>query len=200
MRLLALATTNRHKAREIAAILGPLGYEVLVPGHLPPVEETGETFAENARRKAAETARHLARPVLADDSGLVVPALGGKPGVRSARFAGPGATAAQNNALLVRHLEAAGLVDPEAAFVCAVALADPAGEILVETEGRVEGVLRWPAKGEGGFGYDPLFHLPDLDRRMAELTAKEKNQRSHRGRALTDLARRLADLPDSLFV
>jgi XTP/dITP diphosphohydrolase len=189
---IALATTNRHKAEEIRAILEGSGIEVVVPDGLPTVVETGDTFAENAYRKAWSAARHLGMPALADDSGLVVEALGGAPGVRSARYAGPEADAARNNALLVERLEALGASDPPAAFVCHAVVVDPEGQTVAEAEGRVEGVIRWPGAGRAGFGYDPLFHHPPSGRRFAELRPEEKNAISHRGRALRALARRLA--------
>jgi XTP/dITP diphosphohydrolase len=192
-RVLHLATTNAHKAAEIAAILAPFGIEVRVPDRLPDVEETGETFAENARLKARSAAAFLGAPCLADDSGLVVPALDGAPGVRSARFAGPDATDAANNALLVKRLEAIGARDPEAAFVCHAVVAAPDGRVLAEAEARVEGVLRWPPRGGGGFGYDPLFHHPPSGRRLAELDAAAKNAVSHRGAALRAIAQRLLE-------
>ena len=191
--VLVLATTNAHKAREIAQILAAVGIDVRVPDRLPPVEETGATFAENARLKAASAAAHTGLPALADDSGLVVPALGGEPGVHSARFSGEGATAASNNALLVERLEAAGARDPEAAFVCHAVVVAPDGRLVAEAEGRVEGRIRWPARGEGGFGYDPLFHHPESGCRLSELTAEAKNAISHRGRALRALAAKLAE-------
>jgi XTP/dITP diphosphohydrolase len=187
-----LATTNRHKAAEIAEILAPLGFEVALAASLPEVDETGETFAENARLKARSAAAFLGEPALADDSGLVVPALGGVPGVRSARYAGPRATDMANNARLVAELVAQRLVDPPAAFVCVAVVAAPGGEILAEAEGRVEGVLRWPARGSGGFGYDPLFHHPPSGRRLSELSPEEKNAVSHRGQAVRRVARALA--------
>jgi XTP/dITP diphosphohydrolase len=189
---LHLATTNRHKAEEVRAILEPLGVEVVLPERLPPVAEDGATFGANAEKKAVSAARHLGAPALADDSGLVVPLLGGEPGVLSARYAGPGATDADNNALLVRKLEALRARDPEASFVCHVVVAAPDGSIVARAEDRVTGVLRWPPLGRGGFGYDPLFHLPALDKRFAELSPSEKNRLSHRGRALRRLASMLA--------
>ena len=193
MRTLTVATTNRHKAREIAEILEPLGFEILSPDDLPEVVEDGATFAENARKKAVESAAFLGVPALADDSGLVVEVLDGAPGIRSARFAGPSATSADNNALLIERLEALGVVDPKAAFVCHAVVADPDGRIVAEATGRVEGVLRWPGAGGGGFGYDPLFHHPPSDCRFSELPPGRKNEVSHRGRALRALAAALAD-------
>jgi XTP/dITP diphosphohydrolase len=192
-RRLLLATTNRHKAAEVEAILRPLGFAVDVPGALPPVEEDAPTFLGNATKKAAAAARRFGRPALADDSGLVVEALGGEPGVRSARYAGEGASDAENNARLLETLAARGLVDPPAAFVCAAVLVAPDGRVLAAAEGRVEGVVRAPPRGSGGFGYDPLFHYvgpehPAPGRRFAELSRAEKDAVSHRGRAFRALA------------
>jgi XTP/dITP diphosphohydrolase len=186
------ASTNRHKAAEARAILGPLGYEVVVPDRLPPVEEDGATFAANAEKKARSAAAALGLPALAEDSGLVVEALGGEPGVRSARYAGEGATDERNNALLVERLEARGLVDPAAAFVCHAVLVAPDGSVIARAEGRVEGVVRWPPRGAHGFGYDPLFHHPPSGVRLAELPPERKNAVSHRGRALRAVAEALA--------
>ena len=192
-RVLFVASTNAHKAREIAEILEPLGFTIRAPASLPDVVEDGDSFAANARKKAVECAAALGEPALADDSGLEVEALGGAPGIRSARFAGDDATSEDNNALLIERLEALGVVDPKAAFVCHAVVAAPDGRILAEATGRVEGVLRWPAAGGGGFGYDPLFHHPPSGCRFSELPAGRKNDVSHRGRALRALARRLAD-------
>ena len=189
--VILVATTNAHKAEEIGAILAPLGYEVRRPDDLPDVVEDGLTFRDNARLKAIAAAAHFGVPALADDSGLVVDALEGEPGVHSARYSGPDATAATNNALLVECLTALGVRDPAARFVCHVVLASPEGEILAEAEGRVEGVIRWPAAGDGGFGYDPYFFHPPSGARLSELSAAQKNAVSHRGRALRELAARL---------
>jgi XTP/dITP diphosphohydrolase len=183
-----LATTNAHKAREVAAILAPFGVLVEVPPALPPVEETGSTFAENAYAKAASAARATGRPALADDSGLVVAALGGDPGVRSARYAGAGATDARNTARLLAETAARGLVDPTAAFVCHAVLVAPDGTVLARAEERVEGVVRGPPRGANGFGYDPVFHFrgpgaPPEGCRFAELAPAAKDAVSHRGRA-----------------
>ena len=190
-RLLYVATGNPHKVEEIQAILGPLGFEVRRPDGLEDVDETGATFRDNAILKAAAAARALGAAVLADDSGLAVDVLDGAPGVRSARYAGPDATDADNNRKLVETLEARETVDPEAAFVCYVVVVSPDGTVIAEAEGRVEGVIRWPARGDGGFGYDPLFHHPASGCRMAELSPEQKNALSHRGNALRLLAERL---------
>jgi len=191
---LLLATTNAHKAGEIRAILAPLGIEVRRPDALGEVIEDGATFRANACIKARAAAAQWGVPALADDSGLVVDVLHGAPGIHSARYAGPNATAEENNALLVRRLKALQAVDPTARFLCHVVLASPAGSILAEAEGCVEGLLRWPAAGRGGFGYDPHFFHPPSGVRLSELNAAEKNAVSHRGRALRALAAQLTRL------
>jgi XTP/dITP diphosphohydrolase len=192
-RRIVVATGNAHKAQEIRAILAPLGIEVEMPESLPDTPEPFPTFAGNAIFKAGVASTLLGSVVLADDSGLVVDALGGEPGVRSARYAGPDATDAENNRLLVERLAAIGAQDPTAAFVCHVAVVGH-GRVLAQAEGRVEGVIRWPAKGGGGFGYDPLFHHPESGCRLSELTAEQKNAISHRGRALRALAKKLESI------
>ena len=196
-----IATGNAHKVREMTAILDALSLVALAPPSLPHVEETGETFAENARIKARAAADFLGAWALSDDSGLSVECLGGAPGVRSARFAldhgcGSESDARQtrdtaNNELLVQRLKMLGVRDPAAAFVCHVALAAPGGEIVAQAEGRVEGVIRWPLRPDGGFGYDPLFHHVASNKRFSELTPERKNAISHRAVALRLLAEML---------
>jgi XTP/dITP diphosphohydrolase len=193
MRLL-LATTNKHKAREIAAILAPLGIDVETPERLPHVVEDGETFAANALLKAASAAKATGRAAIADDSGIVVPALDGEPGVYSARYAGPDATDEQNTARLLAEVARRGLVDPAAQFVCHAVLAAPDGRVLASAQERVEGVVRGPPRGGNGFGYDPVFHHvcprhPPPGCRFSELTPAEKDAESHRGKAFRALAR-----------
>ena len=195
---LLLATTNRHKAREIAAILAPLGIETEVPAALPPVVEDGETFLENATKKAASAAAATGRVAIADDSGLVVAALRGAPGVHSARYAGPAATDEQNVAKLLAECAARGLVDPKAAFVCAAVCCDAKGTVLAAAEGRVEGVVKGPPRGRFGFGYDPVFHHvgplhPPPGVRFADLEPAQKDAVSHRGIAFRALAALLLD-------
>ena len=195
---LVLATTNRHKAREIAAILSPLGIDVDVPASLPPVEEDGATFLENATKKAASAAAATGRRAIADDSGIVVAALGGAPGVRSARYAGPAARDEENVAKLLAECAAHGLVDPVAAFVCAAVCCDPSGAVVAAAEGRVEGVVRGPPRGRFGFGYDPVFHHagpahPAPGVRFADLAPAQKDAISHRGLAFRALAALLLD-------
>ncbi len=191
MRLL-LATTNRHKAREIAAILAPYGIDVEVPPALPPVVEDGETFEANAYKKALSAARATGRVAAADDSGLAVAALGGAPGVHSARYAGDGATDEANTAKLLAEVARRGLVDPAAAFVCHAVVVAPDGTVVARAEARVEGVVRGPPRGGNGFGYDPVFHLisaryPAPGVRFAELPPAEKDAISHRGQAFRAL-------------
>jgi XTP/dITP diphosphohydrolase len=198
---IVFATTNPGKAREAAAILAPFDVVLERPEGLPPVEEDGATFAENARKKAASAARATGRPALAEDSGLVVPALGGDPGVRSARYAGPGASDARNVARLLEEVAAQGLVDPPAAFVCRAVVARPDGTPLFEAEGSVWGVVRGPPRGANGFGYDPVFHWTGLGSppggvRFAELDPERKNAVSHRATALRAIGHLLAPPAD----
>lgn len=188
---LLFATTNPHKAREIAEILGPLGVRVLglaeLAQDLPEPVEDGATFEDNARIKAVAYARAVGMACLADDSGLEVDALGGAPGVHSARYAGVGATRVErdqaNNEKLVRELRARGHVDRAARFVCALCLVDAAGHVLFETRGTFAGVIVDEPRGENGFGYDPHLYLPDVQKTSAELRSEEKHARSHRGAA-----------------
>lgn len=204
-RRVLLATTNRHKAREIAAILVGSGLDPEVPSSLPPVVEDGATFAENARKKAASAARAWGRPAMADDSGIVVPALSNEPGVRSARYAGEDATDEENVARLLAEVAARGLVDPPAEFVCHAALCAADGSVLAEAEGRVAGVVRGPPRGSNGFGYDPVFHRRGAAGgpegvRFAELSPSEKDAVSHRGTAFRALACLAASLPETAFL
>ena len=176
---LYVATHNKHKVGEIAAILPNW---TIVPDDPRDVEENAPDFAGNALIKVrAIAARHCGAWCLADDSGLAVDALGGAPGVHSARYAGEPCDNAANNALLLKNLK--GVVDRRAAFVCAVALVDPEGREHV-VEGRCPGVVAESPAGAGGFGYDPLFVPDGFTKSFAELAPAEKNAISHRGRAL----------------
>ena len=183
---LVLATRNAHKVGELTEILGPLlGGAVLqpLPDTAPDPVEDGETFEANALLKARSAVAATGLPALADDSGIAVDALGGAPGIHSARYAGT-RDDRDNYELLLRRLE--GVADRTAAFVCAAAYVHPDGTELVEV-GRWPGrVLEAPA-GEHGFGYDPVFQPDDATVASAELTAAEKNARSHRTRAFTAL-------------
>ena len=203
-RAIVLATRNPGKLREIREVLADLPVETTgLPacGEIPEPAETGRTFAQNARQKALYYARATARWCLADDSGLQVDALDGAPGVRSARYAAdtaaPGAGRptldAANNAKLLAALADVPDADRTARFVCHLALADPEG-ILLETRGTVEGRIARAPRGANGFGYDPLFFLPPLDRTAAELTPQHKNAISHRGQAVREFAAMLKRL------
>jgi XTP/dITP diphosphohydrolase len=195
-RVIILGSSNEGKLRELRALLEGLPVEVRGLGDYPqagPPEETGETFAENARLKATVLAGQLGAWVLADDSGLCVEALGGAPGVRSARYAGEDATDEERVAKLLDALAGVDCPQRGAAFVCAAALASPEG-VLIETEGRCEGRIARHPRGENGFGYDPVFFYPDFGATFAEVSAEAKNAVSHRGRALRALAERLPEL------
>lgn len=185
--LLVLATRNAGKTREIKEFLGDFPVEIKNLddfGRIPSVEEDGATFDENAYKKASFTAKILGLPALADDSGLEVEALGGAPGVHSARYAGQSATDAENNAKLLRKME--GKTNRAAAFTCVISIAVPSGAALTY-EARCEGLIAEVPAGENGFGYDPLFYCPPLNRTFAQLSAEEKNRVSHRGKALAGL-------------
>ena len=187
-RALVLATRNAHKVRELGPLLAPWTLDPLpAEVELPP--ETGETFAENAAAKALAAARATGRPAVADDSGIEAAALGGAPGVRSARFAGEQASDEENLAKLLREVPAGG--DRRVAYVCALAYAEPdRGDPPGLVEARCEGTLAEDPRGAGGFGYDPAFVPADIPdgRTMAELSPREKDAISHRGRAARALA------------
>ena len=200
MKKLVIASGNAGKLREIQALLGPLGCEVLTQTELgiADAEEPHFTFIENALAKARHAAERSGLPALADDSGVCVVALGGEPGVHSARYAGdPGGREerdARNNAKLLAAL--AACADRRAYYYCAMVLvrhaADP--QPLVG-EGVWWGEIRDHARGRNGFGYDPHFFLPDLGKTAAELDAEQKNRLSHRGQALRQLVEKLRSFP-----
>lgn len=185
---LLLATTNAGKIREIRQILSGVPVALVALAGLPPVEppeENGSSFAENARLKALAYAAATGLPALAEDSGLEIDALDGAPGIHSARFGGDISYPAKFE-LIYRDLRARGASSSTARFVCATAVAI-GGEVLVETRGAVEGVIAPEPKGAGGFGYDPIFFFPPFDRTLAELSADEKAEVSHRGQAFRQL-------------
>jgi len=189
---LILATTNAGKVIEIRAALGGIGewsLEPLPPG-LPAIEETGDTFLENAIQKARHYSKYVAELTLSDDSGLSVAALGGGPGVHSARYAEDPASRIQR---VLREMEPVRDSDRGAVFYCALALAR-SGKVIWTVQKDVAGVIARSPAGMEGFGYDPVFLLPELHRTMAELTTGEKNRLSARGRALAELRKFLTSL------
>jgi XTP/dITP diphosphohydrolase len=203
-RRIVIATRNAGKAAEFRTMLSPLGIDVQslleVGAHLPEVEEDGETFAANAEKKARAAAAALGLPALADDSGLCVDALGGAPGVRSARYAGEPTSDARNNEKLLRELAELGSVAAAgdggkllsaAQFVCALALVDPRSGETLHAEGVCRGYIVPELRGGNGFGYDPLFFVPELGKTFGEMSDEEKNRISHRGRALERMAETL---------
>jgi len=186
LRELVVATRNRGKIKEIQAYLEGVVEVVSCAADFkgfPETVEDGATFELNALKKAREAMAFTGQPALADDSGLVVDALGGRPGVYSARFAGEEADDTANNRRLLGELELVPLQQRKAAFVCALAFVAPDGAEQVFV-GRVAGRILVSGQGDGGFGYDPLFLVDGFDRTMAELTIEEKNLISHRGQAL----------------
>jgi XTP/dITP diphosphohydrolase len=196
---IVIATRNLAKSREFREMLASdqLAWSDLSQrAQVTEVEETGRTFHANACLKASQYARQTGMWALADDSGLEIDALGGKPGVASARWAilqGTGRGDADNNSTVLRQME--GVADDKrgARFVCVLALADPMGQIILTARDTVEGrILRTP-RGSNGFGYDPLFHIESLGKTSAELSAEEKHRISHRGKALRRLRQLIAE-------
>ncbi len=181
-----IATHNKHKLTEMARILSPMGYEVVTDTdigiELTDVEETGTTFMENARIKSGSGCKESGLICIADDSGLCVDALGGEPGVYSARYSGVHGDDEANNQLLLKELE--NVAEPRTArYACAMALVRPGHKDLV-ARGECEGYILREYRGTGGFGYDPLFLSADFDKTFAEATLEEKNAVSHRARAI----------------
>ncbi len=188
LQTIVIATRNAGKLREFQALLEPLGNRVLSledAGIDRDVEESGATFSENARIKALEYSRMILFPVLADDSGLEVRALGGKPGIYSARYAGSGASDEDRNRKLLEQLEHEDK-NRDARFFCALAMAMQ-GTLLLETCGECRGVITRTPRGKNGFGYDPVFLFPELDKTFGEFSREEKNEYSHRSRAIRNL-------------
>ena len=184
---IVIATRNKAKTAEIRQLLAD--HPVIIKnlddfGPIPEVDEDGATFDDNAYKKSSFASRVLGLPALADDSGLCVNALGGHPGVHSARFAGADATDAERCGKLLEMLKDKN--DRSAAFVCVISIAVPTGAALTY-EGRCEGEIAAAPQGQNGFGYDPVFYYPPLGRTFAQLTAEEKNRISHRGKALAEV-------------
>lgn len=189
MNQLILGSRNTKKLAELVGLLGDLLPVKDLSGwpDLPEVEETGTTFEDNARLKAATVARQLHEWVLGEDSGLCVPALGGRPGIYSARWAGQHGNDAANNAKLLDEMKHLTGEDRAAYYVSTAALADPTGQIVAVVEGRCWGRIMTDAHGEGGFGYDPLFLIPEYHRTFGQLSATVKQALSHRARAIAQL-------------
>lgn len=191
---LVFASGNPGKIREVAPLFADLDVTVVPQAEfgIAAVEEDGETFVENALLKARHAAAATRLPAIADDSGLAVDVLDGRPGVRSARYAGADATDADNNARLLTELDG---IPPErrgAGFHCAAVLVDPDASVEpLIAEGVWRGEIIFEERGDGGFGYDPLFYDPDAGKTGGEMTAEEKNRRSHRGKAFRELGQKL---------
>ena len=195
-RAILVATSNPGKLREVRAVLGELGVQFLTLadfGDLPAAVEDGDTFTANAEAKARHYSRLTGCWTLADDSGLEVDALGGAPGVRSARYAGEHGDDAANNAKLVAELAGVPAERRTARFRCAIAVAD-LDRIVASSSGTIEGSIIDTPRGTNGFGYDPHFLLPQLGVTTAELEPEKKNRISHRGQALRTIAPTLAEL------
>ena len=188
---LLLATSNPGKIREYRTLLQGVGYRITTPeaeGITATVTESGDTYEQNAGLKAIAFARLSRLTTLADDSGLEVDALGGRPGVHSARFAGEGATDEDRVGLLLTRLNGVPREDRTARFICVIAIAHPGGRVDM-CHGECHGIIAFESKGKRGFGYDPVFYLPELGRTMAELPRSLKNQISHRARASQEARR-----------
>ena len=195
MQKLVLASNNAKKMKELNALLAPLGFEVIPQGQLgiPEAEEPHCTFVENALAKARHAAAHSGLPALADDSGLCVEALHGAPGVLSARYAGDPKSDARNNEKLLTHLKEHA--NRQAHFYCVLVLVRAANDPQpIIAEGEWPGEILPELQGAGGFGYDPLFFVPEFGQTAAEMDGETKNRVSHRGRAMQKLIERLPTL------
>ena len=190
------ATSNPGKLQEFR-LAAPAGIRIVPAGPLD-CPETGRSFEENAVEKALCYAAHIGDLVFADDSGLEVDALGGEPGIRSARYDGPDATDEQNRALLLEKLRATGIHRPQGHFICVIALARPR-RLLATFHGSVEGEILDAPRGAGGFGYDPLFYFPPLGITFAQMSGEEKLAHSHRGKAFRAMLEWLASHPSQLL-
>ena len=194
---LVLGTHNQKKGKEMTALLAPHRLELLTLTDFPEtleVVEDGNSFAENAALKATQQAVHLGQWVLGEDSGLVVDALGGAPGIYSARFAGPQATDADNNRQLLEKLGDTPLEKRTAHYVCHMTLSDPQGNLRAECESYCQGRIQFAASGSAGFGYDPLFEIVEYHRTFGDLGEEIKSTLSHRARAMRQLIPQLAAL------
>jgi XTP/dITP diphosphohydrolase len=196
-RTILVATHNQGKVTEYAEMMSGLNMNWMSLddiGLIQEVEETGATFLANAQLKASEYAKMSGLLTLADDSGLVVDALEGAPGVKTARYGGAGLSSKERYEYLLAQLAGVAPQDRGARFVCVIAVAGADGRVLTTAKGRVEGFIALQAAGEGGFGYDPVFYLPDQDRTMAQLPPGVKHSLSHRGKALKAVEPRLKEI------
>ena len=195
MAYIVAATANRHKVEEYRKLIGDERHVEIQSladyPEMPEIVENGKTFAENALIKAKALAGMTKKIVLADDSGLEVDALNGEPGVYSARYMGEDTSYRIKNQSLVDRLEGVPVEKRTARFVCVIAAAFPDGTVCT-TKGTIEGKIGYEARGENGFGYDPIFYLPDMSRTTAELSPEEKNAVSHRGKALAAMKEQIA--------
>jgi len=194
---LVIATRNAGKLREIRGLLEPHGVEVLSLAEfedVPEVEETGETFAENAALKATQSARHLKTWTLGEDSGLMVDALDGRPGIYSARYSDPDATDEKNNARLLEELDGVPTQKRGAQYVCSLAVSDPEGKVQLTEEATCRGRIATEPHGENGFGYDPYFTIVELHKTFGELAPVVKQHLSHRARAFERVTPKLVRL------
>ncbi len=194
MKRIIVATKNKGKMKEIRAILSDLKYEILSLDDIGldvDVVEDGSTFQENATKKAVEIMKLCNEITLADDSGLAVDALNGAPGIYSARYSGEHGDDLQNNLLLLENMK--NETNRNAKFICSIALAFPDGR-LINVDGEFHGLIDYEMKGQGGFGYDVLFYLPEYDKTSAEISAEEKNKISHRYKALNKLKEELINM------
>ena len=191
---LFLGTNNGKKIIELVHLLEPRGFEIKVPADFSDtfdVDETGTTFLENARLKASSQAKHRGLWSIGEDSGLCVPALGGRPGIYSARFSGANANDQSNNVLLLQEMIALPAENRRAYYVSTIALSDPDGQIHIETQGECWGSILTEPRGVGGFGYDPLFEIAEYHQTFAEMGLGVKRAISHRARALRAFLARL---------
>lgn len=198
-RKIVLASRNKKKTGEVAELLLPFGFEV-VPvtdfADVAEVVEDGDTFAENAAKKATQVAQQIGQWVIGEDSGLQVDALKGAPGIYSARFAGEDASDEDNNAKLLTELSDVPAAKRGAGYICSVALSNPAGEVKLAVEGTCRGRIIDQRQGEGGFGYDPYFLLPEYHKTFGQLSALVKRRLSHRARAFSIFIPQLLTLSD----
>ena len=195
---LVLATRNPHKGAELVALLSDLGIRIRTLAEFPDapeVAEDGQTCEANAVKKAQAIMQHTGRTAVADDTGLEVDALGGRPGVHAARYAGPNATYEDNWRKLLRELEGVPRERRRACFITVAAIARPSAKVEV-VDGVLEGLIAEEPAGTQGFGYDPVFFVPEAGKTLAELTADEKNRISHRARALAKVRNMLGKLKD----